>query len=385
MAAIGWTGAYSVKVRGSNYCSIGVWSDTLAANLNHRPLQFNLVGDGAYCEGDPGAEIILDGSEAGVDYELFKDNVTSGVVVGGTGDSISFGYFQETGLYTAEGFTDHCSEVMIGQIYVHMEPVPGQAGAPEGEEIVCASDSSGYTTTGAGDADDYQWLLDPDEAGTMLPDGDEVSIVWDSNYSGMANLSVYGTNDCGDGLPSDEFEITVLMTPDPAISGPDSVRSGFTEDYMTIDNPGNIYDWEVSGGTIISGEGTYQVSVEWGDPGSGYVMVTEDNGTCSTTTEQYGVVIYVLSAIVDQDLQNYRVYPNPAKSVLNIDLGTIREMKDGMISLINIHGKVINTVNISEGLRSIRINTSGYVPGLYYLQIVEDDQVIAARKVVIMR
>jgi len=60
-------------------------------------------------------------------------------------------------------------------------------------------------------------------------------------------------------------------------------------------------------------------------------------------------------------------------------------MKDGMISLINIHGNVINSVKVTEGLRNIRINTSDYAPGLYYVKIVEDDRVIASRKVVIDR
>ncbi|MCK4818004.1 T9SS type A sorting domain-containing protein, partial [bacterium] len=54
-------------------------------------------------------------------------------------------------------------------------------------------------------------------------------------------------------------------------------------------------------------------------------------------------------------------------------------------SLINIQGNVVNTVKVTEGLRNIRINTSDYAPGLYYIQIVEDDQVIGARKVVIER
>ncbi len=367
-AAIGWTGAYTVKVRASNYCGSGAWSADFTAELYHSPVQFSLIGEGAYCEGDPGAEIILDGSETGVDYELFKDNVTTGVMVAGTGDSISFGYFQETGIYLAEGFTDHCSEIMIGEIYVHMVPIPGQAGTPQGEQSVCTSDTIGYITSGAGDADDYQWILYPDEAGTMIPDGDEVSIIWDDSYSDLANLSVYGTNACGDGPLSDELEITVLMAPAPEISGPANVCSGSTEDYMTVENPGNTYDWEVSGGTIVSGAGTYQISVEWGDPGSGYVMVTEDNGTCSTTTEQFEILIGP-TGIGDNELHKLKVYPNPAGNVLNIDLGNIRELKDGMISLVNIHGHVINSVKVIEGSRNIRINTSGFAPGLYWVQI----------------
>ena len=112
-------------------------------------------------------------------------------------------------------------------------------------------------------------------------------------------------------------------------------------------------------------------------------MVTEDNGTCSTTTEQFEILIGP-TGIGDNGLHKLKVYPNPAGNALNIDLGNIRELKDGMIILVNIHGHVISSVKVTEGPRTIRINTSGVAPGLYYLQIIEDDRVIGARKVFIM-
>jgi hypothetical protein len=91
------------------------------------------------------------------------------------------------------------------------------------------------------------------------------------------------------------------------------------------------------------------------------------------------------TGIGENELHNLKVYPNPAGNVLNIDLGTIRELRGGLISLINIHGNVINSLKITEGSRNISINTTGIAQGLYWVQLVEDDQVIGARKVVIMR
>ena len=43
----------------------------------------------------------------------------------------------------------------------------------------------------------------------MTPNGDEATVEWNDNFSGIAYLSVYGENDCGPGDPSDELEITV--------------------------------------------------------------------------------------------------------------------------------------------------------------------------------
>jgi len=44
---------------------------------------------------------------------------------------------------------------------------------------------------------------------------------------------------------------------------------------------------------------------------------------------------------------------------------------------------VISSVKVTEGMRNIRISTSGIAPGLYYVRIVEDDRIIGAGKVVI--
>jgi hypothetical protein len=113
-------------------------------------------------------------------------------------------------------------------------------------------------------------------------------------------------------------------------------------------------------------------------------MVTEDNGTCSTTTEQFEVLIGP-TGIGDNEWHSLKVYPNPAGNVLNIDLGTIRELKDVTVSLVNIHGDVIYSLKINEGSRNISINTTGIAQGLYWMQLVEDDHVIGAWKVVIVR
>jgi photosystem II stability/assembly factor-like uncharacterized protein len=167
LASNSWSGAYTVKVRAISQCGAGPWSPALSCSLFHNPVIYDLVGDGTFCEGEPGSEIVLNGSETGITYELFKDNVTTGLTIAGTGAQISFGYFDETGLYTATGYNDHCSENMVGQIYVHMESLPGQAAEPEGDQTVCNDMSNEYYTAGAPNADDYVWNLDPSDAGVV--------------------------------------------------------------------------------------------------------------------------------------------------------------------------------------------------------------------------
>jgi len=363
-----WSGSYTIKVRAENQCGDGPWSPDFTGILSHDPVVFDLQGDGAYCEGESGAEITLSDSESDISYELFKDNVTTGVIIAGTGDPVSFGFYEETGLYTATGFNDNCFENMVGQIYVHMEPVPGQAVMPEGDESVCIGESSDYSTSGAADADDYTWVLDPEEAGVMSPDGDEVSVVWDEAFSGTAYLSVFGTNDCGDGTPSDDLAIMVNPLPEPVVSGLSLVCDNDESNYSTDDNAGSSYTWEVTGGSIISGAGTYSINVLWGYPGDGSVAVTEVNTEgCEGTSSSLAVTIDDCTGIEENSSSLIRLYPNPAN-----DKVTITGLNEATIKVYNLLGKEIYSIKEARGQQSI--NTSSYVKGLYLVKVEQDEE-----------
>lgn len=62
--------------------------------------------------------------------------------------------------------------------------------------------------------------------------------------------------------------------------GPALVPEGGTVSYIVTDS-GNEFVWEVTGGTIISGQGTNTIQVTWGNTNPGKICLTENNGTCS--------------------------------------------------------------------------------------------------------
>lgn len=314
-----WSGTYTVKVRAMSACGPGPWSPDFTGTLYHDPILFTLLGDGAYCEGGSGAEISLDGSETGVSYELFMDNVTTGTIVAGTGAPFSFGVFSETGLYTATGFTDHCEETMVGQIYVHVQPLPGQPGQPQGPDEVCTGGASDYSTSGATNADEYIWTLDPTEAGVISPSGSVCSITWSDNYNGPASLTVTAANECGSGIPSEGMGVTVYPAPQPEIAGETLVCNEDEAIYSTQELPGSSYDWEVTGGILASGAGTDQIAVLWGSPGPGSVSleVTSAEG-CTGTAEYLSVTIDDCTGIEEGSAVAFSLFPNPALDVIHI-------------------------------------------------------------------
>jgi len=69
--------------------------------------------------------------------------------------------------------------------------------------------SSEYTTEAVPFADFYDWNVDPVEAGTFTVNGTIGTITWNTSFTGIATISVRAINNCGDGLYSDGFEVTV--------------------------------------------------------------------------------------------------------------------------------------------------------------------------------
>jgi photosystem II stability/assembly factor-like uncharacterized protein len=363
LAANNWEGSYTIRVRAESACGPGPWSPNFNGTSHHNPLQFSLLGDGGYCEGGPGAEISLDGSETGVSYELFKDNITTGIIVAGTGSPVSFGLFTETGLYTTLGFTAYCDNNMVGQVYVHMLAIPGQAATPQGPQSVCNYESTDYSTTGATYAEDFTWTLNPAESGILTPAGETCNIAWSSSFTGTAWLSVTGTNDCGTGTPSEDLQITVNASPAPVISGLALVCNDDEAAYSTVNNTGSSYVWDVTGGTITSGAGTYMITVLWGNPGTGTVAVTETNAaSCEAISETFQVTIDDCTGVGEGNIFTVEVYPNPASDKLNIS-----GLDNASIRVCNLLGMEVFSIRKASG--HIEINISSWNKGIYLVKV----------------
>ena len=75
--------------------------DTVTVKVNPLPLIFNVIASGVeYCNGGSGIPVSLDGSEIGVNYELYLNGTSTGVIVPGTGNPITFGNQTSAGIYT---------------------------------------------------------------------------------------------------------------------------------------------------------------------------------------------------------------------------------------------------------------------------------------------
>jgi PKD repeat protein len=373
--APGYLGAYTIKVRADNNCGTGTWSQGLNATAYLTPSQFTLSEGSGYCEGGEGIQVSLDGSQADVDYELYLDGDPTGQVLAGTGAALDFGFQTEQGIYTCVAYTDYCDSDMIGNAYIFVIYTPAEPATPTGPAVVC-NNLSGvtYTTQQANGATSYAWLLTPSGAGTITGNTITATVDWDEEFSGTANISVAGVNSCFTGPVSDNRTVTVNAAPQPFISGDQDVcdwEVGLV--YLTTAVAGNTYAWEISGGTITSGAGTNEIIVTWGNPGAGFVKVTESNDNCTVATTNFDIFIDDCVGIGEGENATFSIYPNPVKDELSVNFAG--KNTDNRLVIVNQLGQVICD-QMTGGNQQVIINTSEYAIGVYAIRVYGENGVI---------
>jgi hypothetical protein len=240
---------------------------------------------------------------------------------------------------------------------------PLEPATPIGLEVICNEATSDYTSTGSDDADSYEWMLEPEEAGNIIFEGLDATVEWNTDFNGIAMISLYGINDCGEGNPSNVLEVSV-GAPNPVIEGESLVCDWSDEMYEVADNAGSTYTWETEGGAIADGQGSNLITVSWEGEGVGSVIVTEvTSGGCEGYSEIFEVTIDDCTEIPQHNETTIYIFPNPANDYLIIHSVDMIQK----IGLFNLEGAEV--LNIVETGKSARIITKALNPGVYFLKI----------------
>lgn len=121
---------------------------TATVTLNALPTVFNVTGGGAYCAGGTGLNVLLSGSEAGVDYALYN-GATPVTTLPGTGSGLDFGPQTAAGAYYvyATNTTTSCMATMADSAVIVINPTPAPITGPSS---VCAGSTITLVETSTG-------------------------------------------------------------------------------------------------------------------------------------------------------------------------------------------------------------------------------------------
>jgi hypothetical protein len=149
-----------------------------------------------------------------------------------------------------------------------------------------------------------------------------------------------------------------------AVSG-NITPTQFTQETYTYPNTvGSTYNWTVTNGVIVSGQGTNSIDVMWANTGIGSVSVVETNATTCTGDEvTYDVV--VIPTNVEEFANTMILYPNPVTTELNLQITS--DLIGSDLFVFDALGKQILKQQILS--TNTTINTSSFAVGNYVVKV----------------
>ncbi len=219
--------------------------------------------------------------------------ISLGFIVGENGFSLQSSDAGETWTKIPSGTTRNLTSVSVSSSLVafavgddgtllNYTCIPPTAGVGEitGKAETCLSSETYSIPEGATPGGNLAWRVDGGEIisgqGTS-----EVEVFWTN--PGRNGLFVSIENFCGSGETSFlEIETTGLPNSSIQIQGQGAVCEGNEENYSLPEQDGSIYTWEVSGGSLLEGQGTSAIRVAWEESGSHTIQATIEN-SCGTS------------------------------------------------------------------------------------------------------
>ena len=357
-------GTYTHTLQTVNGCDSVL---TLVVTLEALP-PTAITGNTTICEGET-ATLTANG---GVSYSWSN---------GSTNNSISV---SQSGIYTVTATNaEGCSAT--ADVTVTVNPLPNVN--ISGNTTLCAGNSTTLTATGA---DSYTWST-----------GDNTASV---SISAFGVYTVTGTTTAG---CSGTANVTVLVSQLPVITITGETDICVGESTILTANGGETYLW--SDGTTdnsitINTAGIYQVigynaagcfsmadatvnvwqsatsefSVEcadscyiWNDQAycatGDYTQILQTVHGCDSLVTLH---LTITVGVDDYNILDFKVYPNPATGVVNVEYTTYEVQSYGELHLFDVYGKLLRVIPIVSETTPIDVAT--LAPGTYFVRVTTD-------------
>ncbi len=318
--------SYSVTVTNSNGCV----NTSQASFIVGSSLVFDF-SDEEICEGNA---VELDAGFPGSTYNWSTGDATQTITV------------SNAAVYsvTVED-PNGCSGSADVQVVVLSAPV-AEAGD---NKVICSGGTVQLTATGGVT---YQWSNGM--SGNMI-------IV---NQIGSYNVTVTAGNGC---TASDKADVSPAIFNTGVIMGETFAATGSTEQYSVNNNGGSTYNWTVTNGTIVSGQGTAVIEVSWNTIGTGMVEVTETTvDACTSDIVSKEVNIGTISVQLFED-EKVTIFPNPFSKATKISFPNARD-EAYQLNLYDVTGKTVLFLReITAG--EVIIHRGELGAGIYFVEL----------------
>ncbi len=246
------TNTYYVAVEDSNGCWGGT-STPVVFTARPKPV---ITGASSVCENSTATYQVSPGSGSSYNWSI-EDSL--GAIISGQGtNSITVGWNKSgtTTLRVSERSSSGCSAdtsftVRVGKTLAPKITAEGPVSFCEGDSVVLHA-GIGYAS--------YNWSNGTTEERNVI------------RQRGTYFVTVTDVNGCSG---SDSIVVTVNPKPIPMIQGQTTACLNTSAKYEVTINSDRMYQWIVTGGSIINGQNTNSITVQWNQQGTGTVEVTE--------------------------------------------------------------------------------------------------------------
>ncbi|HYG14396.1 MAG TPA: PKD domain-containing protein, partial [Bacteroidia bacterium] len=222
-------------------------------------------------------------STTNIANDSYSWSVTNGTIISGQGTNsidILWGTVGTGTVTLTQTSPFGCdSTVSTGGVVIMYTPAPVIAGA----DSACHNKIYTYSTPAIAN-DSYSWSV---TNGTIISGQgtNSIDILWGAAGTGTVTLTQTSPFGCDSTVSLSV--IRILYTPAPVLTGEDSACHNKLFTYSTPAVTGDTYNWSVTNGTIVSGQGTNSIAIQWGAAGAGLVTLTQTSpqGCDSTISE----------------------------------------------------------------------------------------------------
>ena len=285
------TTTYILNGTDANLCNN---SDTITITVNPAATITGISGTVSLCPGVTGVPYWVNNPNSTSTYSW---TVQNGIITGGQGNDTIYVDWDTAGAgnVTVIEITDRgCQSdpiVLPTNINVILTPA-----APTGPTTLCANQAqsqvySSINTPGSV----YNWFAN---GGTIVNGNGTSTVTVDWNITGPAIVALWyeETSTTLDTVcfgVSDTIYVSISPVPQTsAISGNSSICESDTGLFNVINTTGSTYQWTITGGAVLTGNGSNSISANWTGSGAAVVSVTETNSYgCTGNPVTYNVTV----------------------------------------------------------------------------------------------
>ena len=97
---------------------------------------------------------------------------------------------------------------------------------------------------------------------------------------------------------------------------------------------------------------------------------TENPRTVTITSDTAFVAIFTAngsSSLQEVNAREFAMFPNPAKSFVNLEFETLQE--NTLLQILDINGRRVRTLDLKAGIETLRIDVSDLPKGVYTIML----------------